>query len=99
MLRDNIAWEVIGDELSTRSNVLCCQKWYNQLIIYEDVDWDNLVEHRSGDVCRKRWDQLVKHIGEHANMSFAEQVEVLSKRYCTDLLEAREAYDSKPAVS
>ncbi|KAM3684779.1 hypothetical protein ACB098_11G070800 [Castanea mollissima] len=80
MLRDNIAWEVIGDELSTRSNVLCCQKW-------------------SGDVCRKRWDQLVKHIGEHANMSFAEQVEVLSKRYCTDLLEAREAYDSKPAVS
>ncbi|KAB1205617.1 Cyclin-D-binding Myb-like transcription factor 1 [Morella rubra] len=65
----------------------------------EDVDWDNLLEHRSGDVCRRRWDQMLKHIGEHANKSYAEQVEVLSKRYCTDVLEAREAYDSKPAVS
>ncbi|XP_040996791.1 cyclin-D-binding Myb-like transcription factor 1 [Juglans microcarpa x Juglans regia] len=126
MLRDNIAWEAISDSLSTRSNVLCCQKWYSQLTspmvaegiwgdaddyrlvdaLYaldccciEDVDWDNLLEHRSGDVCQKRWDQMLKHIGEHANKSFPEQVEVLSKRYCTDVLEARETYDSKPAVS
>ena len=42
---------------------------------------------------------MVKHIGEHSNKSFAEQVEVLSKRYRPDVLEAREAYDSKPAVS
>ena len=42
---------------------------------------------------------IIRHIGEYANMSFAELAEVLSKRYCTDLLEAREAYDSKPAVS
>ncbi|KAF5469236.1 hypothetical protein F2P56_013324 [Juglans regia] len=126
MLRDNIAWEAISDSLSTRSNVLCCQKWYTQLTspmvaegvwgdaddyrlvdaLYaldccciEDVDWDNLLEHRSGDVCQKRWYQMLKHIGEHANKSFPEQVEVLSKRYCTDVLEARETYDSKPAVS
>lgn len=126
MLRDNIAWEAISDKLSTRSNVLCCMKWYNQLTspmvseglwadaddyrlldaLYsldacciEDVDWDDLIEHRSGEVCQKRWDQMVKHIGEHSNKSFAEQVEVLSKRYHPDVLEAREAYDSKPAVS
>ena len=126
MLRDNIAWESISDKLSTRSNVLCCMKWYNQLTspmvseglwadaddyrlldaLYsldacciEDVDWDDLLEHRSGEVCQKRWDQMVKHIGEHSNKSFAEQVEVLSKRYHPDVLEAREAYDSKPAVS
>ncbi|GFZ05923.1 myb family transcription factor [Actinidia rufa] len=64
----------------------------------EDVDWDNLLDHRSGDVCRKRWSQMVKHIGKHGTKSFAEQVEILSKRYCPDILEAREAWDSKPAV-
>ncbi|KAF3948234.1 hypothetical protein CMV_025745 [Castanea mollissima] len=65
----------------------------------EDVDWDDLLGHRSGEVCQKRWDQMVKHLGEHSNKSFAEQVEVLSKRYRPDVLEAREAYDSKPACA
>lgn len=64
----------------------------------EEVDWDNLVEQRSGEVCRKRWNQMVRHIREHGNKSFAEQVEILSKRYCPDLLEAREAFDNKPVV-
>ncbi|KAB1212259.1 Cyclin-D-binding Myb-like transcription factor 1 [Morella rubra] len=126
MLRDNISWEAVSQQLSTRSHIHCCQKWYAQLTspmvaegiwddaddyrlldalfaldscCIEDVDWDNLLEHRSGDVCRRRWDQMLKHIGEHASKSFAEQVEVLSKRYCIDILEAREAYDSKPEVS
>ncbi|PSR98655.1 Cyclin-D-binding Myb-like transcription factor [Actinidia chinensis var. chinensis] len=65
----------------------------------EDVDWDNLLDHRSGDVCRKRWNQMVKHIGKHGTKSFTEQVEILSRRYCPDILEVREAWDSKPAVS
>ncbi|XP_027171162.1 RNA polymerase I termination factor-like [Coffea eugenioides] len=64
----------------------------------EDVDWDNLLEHRSGDVCRKRWRQMVLHIGDCRSNSFADQVEVLAKRYCPDLLEAREIWDSKPIV-
>ncbi|CAL8999594.1 unnamed protein product [Prunus brigantina] len=64
----------------------------------EDVDWDNVLEHRSGDVCRKRWNQMVKHIGQYGTKSFAEKVEILSKRYCADALEAREVFDSKPAV-
>ncbi|KAJ0017346.1 hypothetical protein Pint_11826 [Pistacia integerrima] len=64
----------------------------------EDVDWDNLLEDRSGVICRKRWNQMIKHLGPDRNKSFAEQVEILSSRYCPDVLEAREAYNSKPAV-
>ncbi|KAA8550351.1 hypothetical protein F0562_002035 [Nyssa sinensis] len=126
MLRDNICWGAISDKLSTRSNALCCMKWYNQLTssmvadgewddaddyrllialfgldacCIEDVDWDYLLEHRSGDVCRKRWNQMVRHLGDRNKKSFAEQVEILSKRYCPDILEAREMWDSKPVVS
>ncbi|KAL5771868.1 hypothetical protein ACOSQ2_011792 [Xanthoceras sorbifolium] len=124
MLRDNIGWEAISDKLTTRTNAICCRKWYNQLTsplvaegkwadtddyylvsalfaldacCIEDVDWDNLLEHRSGSICRKRWNQMVKHLGPPGSKSFAEQVEVLSQRYCTDVLEAREAYNSRPA--
>ncbi|XP_022894415.1 cyclin-D-binding Myb-like transcription factor 1 isoform X1 [Olea europaea var. sylvestris] len=64
----------------------------------EDVDWDNLLDDRSGNLCRKRWNQMVLHIGKHGTKSFAEQVEVLAQRYCPHLLEAREAWDNKPRV-
>ncbi|XP_041998286.1 cyclin-D-binding Myb-like transcription factor 1 [Salvia splendens] len=125
MLRDNICWSAISDELSTRPQSTCCLKWYNQLTspmvaqgvwadsddyrllsaLYqldancvEDVDWDDLIDTRAGDVCRKRWNQMVLHIGPNGNKSFAEQVEVLAQRYCPHLLEARETWDSKPRV-
>lgn len=125
MLRDNICWTAISDELSTRSQATCCAKWYRQLTssmiaegvwadsddyrllsaLYsldatcmEDVDWDDLVDDRSGDLCRKRWNQMVLHIGHHGNKSFAEQVEVLAQRYCPHLLDPRLAWDSKPRV-
>nr|KYP56031.1 Cyclin-D-binding Myb-like transcription factor 1 [Cajanus cajan] len=62
----------------------------------EEVDWDNLIENRSGDVCRKRWNQMVQCIGEHGGKSFAEQIEILAKRFCPDLLEVREAFDAIP---
>ncbi|KAK8674416.1 hypothetical protein V6N13_112707 [Hibiscus sabdariffa] len=64
----------------------------------EDVDWDNLLEHRSGDLCRKRWDQMVRHLGPTKGMSFAEQVDVLAKRFRPDMAEARETYDSKRPI-
>ncbi|KAH9700460.1 hypothetical protein KPL71_024701 [Citrus sinensis] len=125
MLRDNISWEAISDKLATRSNAICCMKWYDQLTspmvaegkwadtddfhlanalssldacCMDDVDWDNLLEHRSGTLCQKRWNQMVKHLGTDGNKSFPEQVEILSTRYSPDVLEAREAYNSKPAV-
>ncbi|XP_060179930.1 uncharacterized protein LOC132609794 [Lycium barbarum] len=64
----------------------------------DDVDWDNLLSHRPGELCRKRWNQMVRHISQHENKSFAVQVEVLAKRYRPDMVEAREAWDRKPAV-
>ncbi|RZC49576.1 hypothetical protein C5167_017997 [Papaver somniferum] len=64
----------------------------------EDVDWNNLLEHRPGDITLKRWRQMVNHIGIHGLQSFAGQVEVLAKRYCPELLEVREALDSRPVV-
>ncbi|CAH9127193.1 unnamed protein product [Cuscuta epithymum] len=64
----------------------------------ENVDWDNILEHRSGEVTLKRWKQMVRHIGNHETKPFAEQVEILAKRYCPYMLEAREAWDSKPYV-
>ncbi|XP_019173949.1 PREDICTED: cyclin-D-binding Myb-like transcription factor 1 [Ipomoea nil] len=64
----------------------------------ENVDWDNLLEHRPGELCLKRWKQMVLLIGNHGSKPFSEQVEVLAKRYCPSLIEVREAWDSKPVV-
>ncbi|XVF68540.1 hypothetical protein PTKIN_Ptkin11bG0010900 [Pterospermum kingtungense] len=64
----------------------------------EDVDWDNLIEHRVGDVCRKRWDQMVRQLGPNRNKSFGEQVEILANGYHPDMLEARETIDSKRPI-
>ncbi|PIA33908.1 hypothetical protein AQUCO_03900038v1 [Aquilegia coerulea] len=64
----------------------------------EEVDWDNLLEHRSGDLCRKRWQQMVKHLGEHGLKEFADQVETLANRYSVDVLEARKIYQEKTPV-
>ncbi|CAI9113626.1 OLC1v1014261C1 [Oldenlandia corymbosa var. corymbosa] len=66
---------------------------------YEDVDWDNLLEHRSGDVCQRRWKEMVRYIGDSKKKPFPDQVEVLAKRYCPELLDARENWENKPYVS
>ncbi|KAK4363330.1 hypothetical protein RND71_018571 [Anisodus tanguticus] len=125
MLRDNICWGAISDNLSTRISQHCCNKWYRQLTspmvaagewadtddyrlidalfeldasCIEDVDWDNLLSHRNGELCRKRWKAMVRQISQYENKSFAAQVEVLAKRYRPDLVGAREAWDRKPVV-
>lgn len=64
----------------------------------EDVEWDTLLDHRSGDLCRKRWNQMVKHIGNYGTKPFSEHVDLLAERYCPELLEAREIWDNKPRV-
>ncbi|KAK1417035.1 hypothetical protein QVD17_26157 [Tagetes erecta] len=123
MLKDNISWGAISDKLSTRTDCVCCMKWYSQLTsslveedkwsnaddyrlikaLYdldaacvEDVDWENVLEHRPGEISKKRWDQMVRHIGDHGSKPFTEQVEILSQRYCPDLAETREAWDNIP---
>ncbi|KAI6694885.1 hypothetical protein NL676_022595 [Syzygium grande] len=65
----------------------------------EDVDWDRLIEGKSGELCRKRWYQMVKYIGNYWIKPFPVQVEILSERYCPDMLEPREIYANKPKVS
>ncbi|CAN6831433.1 unnamed protein product, partial [Brassica oleracea] len=106
MLRDNIPWMAISDELGTRDHAVCCLKWYDQLTspmvakgiwanvddyrlldeltnldaaCVDDVDWDNILDNRDGDVCRSRWNQMVNHIGIPGSKTFAEQVEILSQ--------------------
>ncbi|KAG5588944.1 hypothetical protein H5410_039458 [Solanum commersonii] len=64
----------------------------------EDVDWDNLLSHRHGDLCRKRWKEMLRQISQHENKSFDAQVQVLAKRYRPDLVGAREVWNSKPLV-
>lgn len=58
-------------------------------VCIEDVDWDCLLDHRSGEVCRQRWNQMIRLLGGHREKPFIEQVEVLSKRYCADMIEYR----------
>ncbi|KAG2306612.1 hypothetical protein Bca52824_026360 [Brassica carinata] len=123
MLRDNIPWTAISDQLGTRENAACCLKWYNQLTstmvakgiwanvddyrlldeltnldaaCVDDVDWDDLLDNRDGDICRSRWNQMVRHIGLPGTKTFAEQVEIMSQRYCPDIAEDREDFDNRP---
>ncbi|XP_047342008.1 cyclin-D-binding Myb-like transcription factor 1 [Impatiens glandulifera] len=64
----------------------------------EEVDWDNIIEQRPGDVCRRRWNQMIRHIHNYKTKSFPELVEILAQRYKLDVLEAREIWDNKPYV-
>ncbi|CAL5037175.1 unnamed protein product [Urochloa decumbens] len=68
-------------------------------VCVEDVDWERLLDHRSGEVCRRRWNQMVRMIGGHREKPFIEQVEVLARRYCPEMLDYRklpEASDLSP---
>ncbi|CAF1931176.1 hypothetical protein HID58_067257 [Brassica napus] len=123
MLRDNIPWMSISNQLGTRENTTCCRKWYDQLTspmvakgiwanvddymlldeltnldaaCVDDVDWDDLLDNRDGDACRSRWNQMVRHIGLPGTKTFAEQVEIVSQRYCPDITEDRQDFDNRP---
>ncbi|XP_027166526.1 ABC transporter F family member 4-like [Coffea eugenioides] len=65
-------WKLLADELGKH-------RIHLDASCTEDVDWANLLHHRSGDVCRNYWNQMVLHIGDRGNRSFADQVEVLAK--------------------
>ncbi|KAJ8768285.1 hypothetical protein K2173_021225 [Erythroxylum novogranatense] len=87
-----------GKWLDTDDYQLVIELYNQDACCMEDVDWDNLLEHRSGDLCRKRWNEMVRHLGEHKNNSFSEQVDLLMDRYSPDVLEAREIHNSQPLV-
>ncbi|RLN11985.1 hypothetical protein C2845_PM09G12500 [Panicum miliaceum] len=63
-------------------------------VCVEDVDWERLLDHRSGELCRQRWNQMVRMIGGHREKPFIEQVEVLARRYCPEMLDYRKAESS-----
>ncbi|KAK9092809.1 hypothetical protein Syun_027720 [Stephania yunnanensis] len=52
----------------------------------EDVNWDALIPDRSGDCCRRRFKQMINDLGAYGFKSFQEQLEVLSNRYCLEIL-------------
>ncbi|KAM0843344.1 hypothetical protein ACQ4PT_057768 [Festuca glaucescens] len=82
MVRKGI-WADVDDYLMVEA----LQK--DDAVCVEDVDWDSLLDHRSGEVCRQRWNQMVRGIGGHREKPFIEQVEVLSRRYCPEMIEYR----------
>lgn len=53
----------------------------------EEVEWDNLLEHRSGQICLTRWKQMVKHLGENRTRQFLDKLDILARRYAPELLE------------
>jgi len=63
-------------------------------VCVEDVDWERLLDHRSGELCRQRWNQMVRMIGGHGEKPFIVQVEVLARRYCPEMLDYRKAESS-----
>ncbi|MCO5579746.1 hypothetical protein L7F22_033606 [Adiantum nelumboides] len=64
----------------------------------EEVEWGNLLEHRSGQVCLTRWKQMVKHLGENRARQFLDKLDILARRYAPELLEtATEDNSSKRA--
>ncbi|CAN6999644.1 unnamed protein product, partial [Brassica rapa subsp. trilocularis] len=104
MLRDDIPWTAISDQLGTRNHALCCQKWYNQLTspmvakgIWANVDDYRLLDELTNlDAACVDWNQMVRHIGLPGAKTFAEQVEIISQRYCPDIAEDREDFDNRP---
>jgi hypothetical protein len=50
---------------------------------------------RDGEICLKRWLQMVRYIGEHKERPFIQKVEILAKRYCPEMLEYRAKDDDE----
>ncbi|KAL9263521.1 hypothetical protein AKJ16_DCAP26379, partial [Drosera capensis] len=73
-------------------------------MLKDNISWGAISEKlstRSNANCCikwKRWRELARHIGDNRKRSFAEQIDVLYGRYCPDILEAKEAYNSKTPV-
>ncbi|RZC52822.1 hypothetical protein C5167_021248 [Papaver somniferum] len=54
-----------------------------------DID-DYLLLDEPGYITLNRWRRMVNHIGTNGLLSFSEQVDVLAKRYCPEILEVRD---------
>ena len=65
-------------------------------LVFVHFSYNNGLFHllRSGELCRQRWNQMVRMIGGHREKPFIEQVEVLARRYCPEMLDYRKAESS-----
>ena len=65
-------------------------------LVFVHFSYNNGLFHllRSGELCRQRWNQMVRMIGGHREKPFIEQVEVLARRYCPEMLDYSKAESS-----
>lgn len=52
-----------------------------------EVKWNNLINHRSGVHCKRRWNLMVKHVPEYLQKSFVEQLDFLVDTFAPKLRE------------
>lgn len=115
ILRDDINWEKIADDIGTHGHGSCCAQWYYTLAspmiasgewangddfillqrllesgacAEEEVEWDCLLDHRSGQACLTRWQHMIQHLGGNRTRQFLEKLDLLAHRYAPGLLES-----------
>eukprot|EP00850_Spirogloea_muscicola_P016811 SM000139S00128 [mRNA] locus=s139:308636:312000:+ [translate_table: standard] len=52
-----------------------------------EIQWDTLLDNRSGETCKKRWKQIKKHLPD-GYWTFEEQVEMACKRLAPELIQS-----------
>ncbi|KAG0581011.1 hypothetical protein KC19_4G217400 [Ceratodon purpureus] len=123
MIRDDINWEFIAEQMGGRGRLDCLCQWYRKMaspmvttgewsngddqrllerlmeefpLSEELVEWDSLLDNRSGEVCKKRWEQMQRTLGrgpEVRHQHFLEKLESIMKRFAPHLLDTE--YDQK----
>jgi len=81
---------VSSGDWSNNDDQLLLQKIMEQFALSEElVDWDSLLEHRSGEICKKRWDQMQQSLGRgpQQRADFVDKMELLVRRYAPYLLD------------
>ncbi|XP_024373559.1 uncharacterized protein [Physcomitrium patens] len=56
----------------------------------ELVEWDSLLKHRSGDICKRRWEQMLRSLGRSSavqHQHFLEKLENVTKTFAPHLLD------------
>jgi len=74
-------WAITDDALLLQRIMEDCP------VAEEWVEWDSLLEHRSGEVCRKRWQEMGRTLGEQLKHSFIDQLEAVIKIFAPELLD------------
>lgn len=123
IIRDDISWEFIAEQMGGRGRLDCLTHWYRRMaspmvttgewsngddqrllgrlmeefpLSEELVEWDSLLDNRSGETCNKRWEQMQRTLGRGPDVRhqhFLEKLESVMKRFAPYLLDTE--YDQK----